>query len=1053
MNKKIIIMSMLLLLAFSVAFAAYEGEECIICDLMIDEPQSNMLLTEDKTAETYGIKLYYENYSNTPSRTSIENSMLFVYVVPAEGEKELLRIYTNEDGEALFDFSEYAAIAQEEQITYLFTIIYCPFCHPSDPGYPCGFDECVEYTGIEVPPGITGPDPISLIPLAEGVTEPTTEELNTRHFLPSSVSTTHVPPPQPESRVPAFCLPLILIFALLGGALYYTGRNPFAAFSLGTPRAGIGGRHIKYTPGGRGLSLSGSYIAQQMAGAVREGKAMKAYRKAKKAGDKEGMKEAAKGLVKPASWKNTLSFGLHGAIFGEKGGKAVAGAKGGVTESRGGIVGLIRRGKKMRGERRIKTKTAKSFTTPSGRKALGLEGGAKGRLKGWAKTTGEAMTHVLGGLLSKSFLSCFGLQGVAERMQKYVINKNATATARGDAESAVAAEDQQRIVNKLSKLVQEKKATEITVSGKTFYEMKEKGHTTRIDKEAWQKGDLKATETFSRGGVAIERSYSGGYALNEQTGEMEFTTPKLDTVSYTKEIDGKPITVTYGIEARDVPSFAGVEAMVPAEDHLKIIGVSGAEEIKQGTEAFQKVSDFAEKYNGKPISADVVAKTFAGMGIEKGVTISSMTNDLGAAQQKLDYAANNVVETQKTISLRTYNKTNPEFNDATKKIETKSNDVIVDTGKKALTLIANTPPDESTGGHFETQATRGWYREGGEIFSEKYEKPSEANVRGTEAIYSLGVTGLATMTKKEAIKAVETQLDKSGVTGARKTEAIATAKEIYKDARGSAVAWNNASTEAAVTYHKLNDITADALKPLYERGIKEPAVSPETKYDITHTTVISAVSSHLSAPEATQYKREEIGKAVIGAGGTTFAKTPEQKFLATSIRDGLYKMPKKPEMPVYEGVTKPKPEQMLDDWYKKLKIEERIIVDADLELMKNKKRAEELKNRMTVSDAEMRKWKDWEAKKKDIFYGDGQATAAVASLTVTSAIQKGVKLPKSVYDDALVGIGTRNPERWKDAANTTAKEITKSAREKEEEGYQRMVSQAERLKKEKKKSD
>ncbi|HSB47495.1 MAG TPA: hypothetical protein VLD37_05755, partial [Candidatus Bilamarchaeum sp.] len=117
---------------------------------------------------------------------------------------------------------------------------------------------------------------------------------------------------------PALCLPLLIIFSLLGGALYLTGRNPFMGFNLGGARVG---RHIRYQARGRGYSLSVMSVvsaAQSIAGAAKA---------IKKGGMKELAKQesaAAKGRVFLAGDIMKVSSGISAASSAAK----VAGRKG-----------------------------------------------------------------------------------------------------------------------------------------------------------------------------------------------------------------------------------------------------------------------------------------------------------------------------------------------------------------------------------------------------------------------------------------------------------------------------------------------------------------------------------------------------------------------------------------------------------------------------------------------------------------------------------------------------------------------------------------------------
>ncbi|NYZ77252.1 hypothetical protein H0O02_02965, partial [Candidatus Micrarchaeota archaeon] len=53
-------------------------------------------------------------------------------------------------------------------------------------------------------------------------------------------------------------------------------------------------------------------------------------------------------------------------------------------------------------------------------------------------------------------------------------------------------------------------------------------------------------------------------------------------------------------------------------------------------------------------------------------------------------------------------------------------------------------------------------------------------------------------------------------------------------------------------------------------------------------------------------------------------------------------------------------------------------------------------------------------------------------MVLTSAIEKGVELPKGVYDDARVAIATRDPEKWKEAAAEAAPVVEKEMEKKKE---------------------
>jgi len=409
MMQRAKILLVLMLLLSSVSFAV--DEECYICDLMAGKPQAQILLSGNIAEKEITAHLFYENFSAEVPRTAIDDSLLFVYVISGEGDTKILKMFTDEEGSATFDFSSYAIIAQEDQVVYEFRVIYCPFCHPEDEGYPCGFDECVSFSGMEVSPAISGAEnPVEVVPLAEGATLLPEDGWKREYYLPASASFTYTPPPPIVPEVPAFCFPVLLIFALLSGAMYFSGKNPFAGFNLGTPRMG---RHIRYTPGGRGMSISGRYVAQSIAGAVSEGKEIAASKKAKKEMSKEERKIAdqeAKTARKQAATEGLLNFvtlGAYGTVTGATG-RVAAGPKGGFTTASGkGLKTAIKDAKKVAKGAKAKGRTAHVQVAQRGR--IGGKGG-------YFRTMGKEMVKAGMMILGGSFLGSIGMSAVTERI-------------------------------------------------------------------------------------------------------------------------------------------------------------------------------------------------------------------------------------------------------------------------------------------------------------------------------------------------------------------------------------------------------------------------------------------------------------------------------------------------------------------------------------------------------------------------------------------------------------------------------------------------------------
>ncbi|MBI5046408.1 hypothetical protein HZC07_01615, partial [Candidatus Micrarchaeota archaeon] len=244
--RSLFILFVLLLLSVPV----FADNPCVQCQTLSSRPQARITSVMDSNNKIIDIIANYDNLSAVPSRQPINNSIILIEVSNSSGLQPILyKVYTDSQGRARFDFSTWSGACVD------FTILYCPFCNPNSPA--CGFIECLNFSGIRT--SYTAPnDPI---PIGPG-SYPVPSDLNTNLYLPQLDSSQSFCPPRAPfaaSSTPALCLPLLIVFALLGGAMYLTGRNPFSVFNLGSPRVG---RHIRYQPRGRGVALSGLSIAQ-----------------------------------------------------------------------------------------------------------------------------------------------------------------------------------------------------------------------------------------------------------------------------------------------------------------------------------------------------------------------------------------------------------------------------------------------------------------------------------------------------------------------------------------------------------------------------------------------------------------------------------------------------------------------------------------------------------------------------------------------------------------------------------------------------------------------
>jgi len=219
-----------------------------------------MIVFVDELENTTDISVYYENSSASPPRQPIQNAMIVIYMYNESGISDgLWRIFTDDEGTAQFDYTNWA------DGEFAMKILYCPFCCPlEEPNEWCGWNECLKMAEIQVGLGTEPED----VPVPSGHTVPS--ELNCNAYRPSMQLVIYNPPPkEPTAAVPLLCTIGLLIFALLGGALHLSGRNPFMGFNLGRPRVG---RHIRYQARGRGWALNLGAAVSSIRSATREGR-------------------------------------------------------------------------------------------------------------------------------------------------------------------------------------------------------------------------------------------------------------------------------------------------------------------------------------------------------------------------------------------------------------------------------------------------------------------------------------------------------------------------------------------------------------------------------------------------------------------------------------------------------------------------------------------------------------------------------------------------------------------------------------------------------------
>jgi hypothetical protein len=243
-----------LLLILVMASVVCAADDCPDCKDFLNNPHAKVIMTLDETTQNAEIVVYYENFTATPARQPVGDSIIIVELTNTSGDlRQLYKTYTDADGKALFNYADFAKPCVNIKA------LYCPFC--TGGGTECGFAQCLSYSKIHnestyysnIANLNIGHD-ITLasdIPDAPGRTPPAV--FNPNLYFPDLGTVQYCAPPVASNLTPPLCLPLIIIFSLLSGALYMSGRNPLAAFSLGGARVG---RHIRYQARGRGFSMN-----------------------------------------------------------------------------------------------------------------------------------------------------------------------------------------------------------------------------------------------------------------------------------------------------------------------------------------------------------------------------------------------------------------------------------------------------------------------------------------------------------------------------------------------------------------------------------------------------------------------------------------------------------------------------------------------------------------------------------------------------------------------------------------------------------------------------
>jgi len=300
----------LVFLCFAVVLG-FAADECANCAAFAGRPHAAIMTSVDEVSQTLSAYVFYENTTASPPRQPVNDSII-VIEISNSSFREIYKMYTGPMGNITFNFSSWAQVG-----CINIKVLYCPFCSP-DSEAPC-FLQCIQYAGLSnnktdylrpnnsyqfsstertARPQIVNVSDIEIVPHTSAPTTP-----NPDKYFPDLQTVSYCAPPPPMNATPAMCFPLLIIFSLLGGALYITGKNPFMSFNIGSQHVG---RHIRYQARGRGVSISG----QAIVGAVSTIK--KAAKDSKSPGGLKGAEKAAAAGRNPISQMKSAIGGIRG---------------------------------------------------------------------------------------------------------------------------------------------------------------------------------------------------------------------------------------------------------------------------------------------------------------------------------------------------------------------------------------------------------------------------------------------------------------------------------------------------------------------------------------------------------------------------------------------------------------------------------------------------------------------------------------------------------------------------------------------------------------------
>ncbi len=239
--------------------------DCLLCEELKEAPPSEVFIYNDVVNKRLVIDALYtdrvpqDDGSYLVTKSPIEDSIILVGIYKQDGSKEIYKTYTNEEGEAVFDYSSLDDGSQ----CFKMAASYCPFCQESAP--QCAFPNCLQYMDLEelTDEGILSIDDV---PTAPGAAAPS---LNEEIYKPSIEYTNYCPTTTNLNTNLAVCTVFFILLGLIWYSLMAAGKNPFGFYVDWVKPKGI---PMKYMPRRQQASLRAGVILRAISATISDAK-------------------------------------------------------------------------------------------------------------------------------------------------------------------------------------------------------------------------------------------------------------------------------------------------------------------------------------------------------------------------------------------------------------------------------------------------------------------------------------------------------------------------------------------------------------------------------------------------------------------------------------------------------------------------------------------------------------------------------------------------------------------------------------------------------------